>query len=286
MAASPTLSELFAQKTDAELLYFAQNARRYPPALGEAAVRELQHRGLVPTELSPPPPPPAPSPADEPWYRLAADSVKRLFGPTATYYVTPLLLLLNLLVFGAMVGGGADLFQPQASILVAWGSNFSPLTLHGQPWRLLTSCFLHGGLAHLLLNSLALLFLGRLTESLVGPGRLLLLYLLCGVGGSLASLWWHAAGVNSVGASGAIFGLYGLLLALAVTGAVPLSRQQRYGLLWLILLLVPSQLEAGLRGTGTTDNAAHLGGLLTGLLLGLLYGIIRPKVPVSPPPNM
>ncbi|MCB2378315.1 rhomboid family intramembrane serine protease [Hymenobacter sp. BT635] len=274
MAADSKLAALFAQKSDAELLYMAQHARRYPPALGEAAVRELQQRGLVPTELAPPPlqPPAEPAP-DEAWHQLAAGTLRQLLWPSAGNVITPLLLLLNALVFGLMVADGAHIFQPQARILVAWGSNFSPLTLHGQPWRLLTSCFLHGGLAHLLLNSLALLFLGRLTESMVGPGRLLLVYLLSGVGGSVASVWWHAQGVNSVGASGAIFGLYGLLLALAVTGAVPLSRQQRYGLLWLVLLLVPSQLEAGLLGTNTTDNAAHLGGLLTGFLAGLIYAV-------------
>ncbi|TGE15181.1 rhomboid family intramembrane serine protease [Hymenobacter elongatus] len=277
MAANSSLAELFAQKSDAELLYMAQNAPRYPPALGAAAVRELQQRGLVPTVPAAPRATdnlPAPAP-DEPWHYLALDTLRRLLRPSAAYFATPLLLTLNVLVFGLMVAAGADIFHPQSAILVAWGSNFSPLTLPGQPWRLLTSCFLHGGLAHLLLNALALLFLGRLTESWLGPGRVLLFYLLSGVGGSLASLWWHAAGVNSVGASGAIFGLYGLLLAVALTGAVPLSRQQRYSLLWLVLLLVPSQLQAGLQGTGTTDNAAHIGGLLTGWGLGLLYAVWR-----------
>ncbi|UOQ52680.1 rhomboid family intramembrane serine protease [Hymenobacter cellulosivorans] len=277
MAAESTLAELFAQKTDAELLYFAQNARRYPPALGEAAVRELQQRGLVPTELTQPLAPPAPTTLEQPWYQLAADTLGRLLWPSATYFVTPLLLLLNFLVFGLMVGAGVDAFQPRATDLIGWGSNFSPLSLHQQPWRLLTSCFVHGGLTHLLLNSLALLFLGRLTESLIGPRALLLLYLASGVGGSLASALWHELGVNSVGASGAIFGLYGLLLALALTGAVPQSRQQRYGLLWLVLLLVPSQLQAGLEGNGPTDNAAHLGGLLTGSVLGLIYAAFTRK---------
>ncbi|PJJ48089.1 rhomboid family intramembrane serine protease [Hymenobacter chitinivorans] len=278
MAAESTFAELFAQKTDAELLYFAQNARRYPPALGQAAVRELQQRGLVPTEtVEPLPPAPAAAPIEQPWYQQAADTLGSLLRPSASYYITPLLLALNFLVFALMVLADVDAFEPRAADLIRWGSNFSPLSLHQQPWRLLTSCFVHGGLAHLLLNSLALLFLGRLTESLVGPRALLLLYLASGVGGSLTSAWWHTMGVNSVGASGAIFGLYGLLLALALTGAVPLSRPQRYGLLWLVMLLVPSQLQAGLEGGGPTDNAAHLGGLLTGSLLGLLYAAVARK---------
>ncbi|SHJ73205.1 rhomboid protease GluP [Hymenobacter daecheongensis DSM 21074] len=258
-------AELFAQKTDAELLYLAQNAPRYPPAVGAAAVRELQRRGLVPTGQPAPPPHPTAAPP-EPERGILAEIGHNLFGVSRAYFITPLLLLLNLAVFAAMVAGGLDAFHPDSATLIRWGSNFSPLTLPGQPWRLLTSCFLHGGVAHLLLNSLALLFLGRLCETLVGPGRLLLAYLLSGVGGSLFSLWWHTRGVNSVGASGAIFGLYGLVLMLALTGAVPMTKTQRYSLIWLILLLVPGELQAGLKAT--TDNAAHLGGLATGLLVG------------------
>ncbi|GAA4010888.1 hypothetical protein GCM10022408_24020 [Hymenobacter fastidiosus] len=269
---APTPTELFAQKTDAELLYLAQNALRYPPAVGQAAVAELQRRGLVPTDLADlgaPPHPAAPPPRAE--RGLLGEIGHQLFGVSRAYFVTPLLLLLNLAVFAAMVAGGMDAFHPDSRTLIAWGSNFSPLTLPGQPWRLLTSCFLHGGVAHLLLNSLALLFLGRLSESLVGPGRLALAYLLSGVGGSLFSLWWHAQGVNSVGASGAIFGLYGLIVMLALTGAGPLTKAQRYSLIWLVLLLVPGQLEAGLKAT--IDNAAHIGGLATGLLIGGLFKV-------------
>ncbi|GAA3917731.1 rhomboid family intramembrane serine protease [Hymenobacter algoricola] len=264
--------ELFARKTDAELLYLAQNALRYPPAVGQAAVQELQRRGLVPTAVPthrPPPPAPAPAAAER---GLLSEIGHRLFGVSRTYFVTPALLLLNLLVYALMVAGGMDAFHPDGATLIAWGSNFSPLTLPGQPWRLLTSCFLHGGVAHLLLNSLALLFLGRLSESLVGPGRLAAAYLVSGVGGSLFSLWWHSRGVNSVGASGAIFGLYGLVLMLALTGAVPMTKAQRYSLIWLVLLLVPGELEAGLKAT--TDNAAHIGGLITGLVVGAVLKIV------------
>ncbi|RYU79138.1 rhomboid family intramembrane serine protease [Hymenobacter persicinus] len=273
MAPVSSPDELFAQKTDAELLYLAQNALRYPPAVGEAAVRELQRRELVPAAPRPGTGHILPAPAVE--RGLLAEIGQQLFGLSRTYFVTPLLLLLNLAVFAAMVAQGMDAFHPAANTLIAWGSNFSPLTLHGQPWRLLTSCFLHGGVAHLLLNSLALLFLGRLSETLVGPGRLLLTYLLSGIGGSLFSLWWHSAGINSVGASGAIFGLYGLVLMLALTGAVPMTKAQRYSLIWLVLLLVPGELEAGLKAT--TDNAAHLGGLATGLLVGGVFKAVGPR---------
>jgi len=90
-------------------------------------------------------------------------------------------------------------------------------------------------------------------------------YLASGVGGGLASLWWHSNGINSVGASGAIFGLYGFLLALLVSKKLVLDKSDRRAMLGLVLYLVLSNLLSGL--TGNIDNAAHLGGLLMGLLV-------------------
>ncbi len=260
----------FAAKTDAELLYLAQHAARYPAAVGAGAVRELQRRGLIPTELPGAAAPHlispvAPTPTG---LGLVRQVLRAVFWPRPGYRVTPLLLLANLLVYGLMGGlGGVNLLEPTGPELVAWGSNFSPLVA-AQPWRLLTNVFLHGGPAHLLLNLSALLLLGVLAEAPVGAGRWLLAYLLSGVGGSLASLAWHARGVNSVGASGAIFGLYGLLVALLLTGTLPGGRETRLGVGGLLLYFALSSLVGGLEGP-TTDNAAHVGGLLTGLVVGL-----------------
>jgi rhomboid protease GluP len=111
----------------------------------------------------------------------------------------------------------------------------------------------------------SLWLLGLLVEDRVGPARLVLVYLACGVGGGLASLWWHTNGINSVGASGAIFGLYGLLLALLIGKKLVLDKSDRRAMLGLVLYLVLSNLLSGL--TGNIDNAAHLGGLAMGLLL-------------------
>ncbi|GGE93852.1 rhomboid family intramembrane serine protease [Hymenobacter cavernae] len=267
-----TSSEPLARKTNAELLYLTQNARRYPAPLVQAAVRELQRRELIPAEL---PAAPAPAPTPENLGRGglhdARDLLRTLFWPTGSHLVTSLLLDLNLLIYLLMGLKGVNLLVPRSADLVAWGSNFSPLTLHGQPWRLLTCCFLHGGPAHLLLNAGTLVVLGLLAEPLLGRGRFLLGYLLSGVGGSLASLWWHMpGGVNSVGASGAIFGLYGLLLALSLAKNSGVSHQQRRPLFGLLLYLMLTSLLAGLEGAGNTDNAAHLGGLLTGFVVGWL----------------
>ncbi|MBF9239700.1 rhomboid family intramembrane serine protease [Hymenobacter sp. BT683] len=256
-------AQLFAQKPDAELLYLAQNAARYPPAVGAAAVAELRRRELLP-EATPTVPPPAPVP-HETWAELVGQLFRGLFIPSRRFLATPLLLDLNLLIFGLMVFSGVSASDPMGRELVQWGSNVSGLTLHGEPWRLFSSLFLHAGLSHLLLNMFSLWLLGLLVEDRVGPLRLALVYLASGVGGGLASLWWHSSGVNSVGASGAIFGLYGLLLALLVSKKILLDKSDRRAMLGLVLYLVLSNLISGL--TGNIDNAAHLGGLLMGLLV-------------------
>ena len=258
-------AQLFAQKPEAELLYLAQNAARYPPAVGAAAVAELQRRGLLPDAARPTPPAEPAVPELETWGALVGQLLRGLFIPSRRFLATPLLIDLNLLVFALMVFSGVSASEPTGHQLVQWGSNVSSLTLAGQPWRLLTCLFVHAGLAHLLLNMFSLWLLGLLVEDRVGPLRLLLVYLASGVGGGLASLAWHTEGINSVGASGAIFGLYGFLLTLLISKKLVLDKSDRRAMLGLVLYLVFSNLLSGL--TGNIDNAAHLGGLATGLLL-------------------
>ncbi|QNE40150.1 rhomboid family intramembrane serine protease [Hymenobacter sp. NBH84] len=267
-----------AATSEAELFYLAQHPERYPAALVHAATQELQRRGLVPTETPtsarrrpslPPALPEAP---------VALRLLRAVFWPTRSHWATPLLLDLNLLVFLLMVLAGVSAVHPSGAALVAWGSNYSPLTLPGQPWRLLTSCFVHSGPGHLLLNASSLLLLGTLAEPLLGGRRLLLAYLVCGVGGSLASLAWHTGGVNSVGASGSIFGLYGVQLALLLTQALPLERRERLTMLFFLLYFLVSSVAGST--DAHIDHAAHAGGLLTGLLLGGLYaaGFLRQRL--------
>ena len=273
-------ARLFAQKTEAELLYLAQNAARYPPAVGAAAVAELNRRGLLPDTARPLPPPPAP--VEESWGQLTAQLLRGLFLPSRRFLATPLLLDLCVLVFGLMVFSGVSASEPTAHQLVQWGSNVSGLTLHGQPWRLLTYQFVHAGLSHLLLNMFSLWLLGLLAEDRVGPLRLALVYLASGVGGGLASLWWHhSQGINSVGASGSIFGLYGLLLALLISRKLVLDKSDRRAMLGLVLYLVLSNLISGI--TGNIDNAAHLGGLVTGLLIAGPLALLGLKGGGTPP---
>ena len=272
-------ARLFAEKPEAELLYLAQHAARYPPAVGAAAVAELARRGLLPESGPPAPAPPPPPP--EGWAELSRHLLRGLFIPSRRFLATPLLLDLNLLVFGLMVFSGVSATAPAGRQLVRWGSNVSGLTLHGQPWRLLSCLFVHAGWSHLLLNLFSLWLLGLLVEDRVGPRRLLAVYLASGVGGGLASLWWHAEGINSVGASGAIFGLYGLLLVLLISRKLVLDKFDRRAMLGLVLYLVLSNLLSGL--SGNIDNAAHLGGLATGLLLAGPLALLGLKSPAGDP---
>ena len=261
----------FAQRPAAELLYLAQHASRYPPAVGAAAVAELNRRGLLPDAPAPPSPtaaapPEAPAPPTETWPQLLGQLLQSACWPTRRAWAVPLLLDLNLLVWLAMTLSGASATQPTGHELARWGSNVSGLTLPGQPWRLLTSLFVHSGATHLLLNAASLWLLGALLEARTGAGRLLATYLASGVAASLATLWYHSSeGINSTGASGAIFGLYGCMLALLLSRRLALDRYDRRAMLGLVTYLVLSNLISGL--TGNIDNAAHVGGLLLGLLV-------------------
>ncbi len=99
--------------------------------------------------------------------------------------------------------------------MLNWGANWGPLTTAGEWWRILTACFLHFGIVHLLCNMYALLLAGLLAERLFGNWFYLAIYIGTGLASSLTSLWWHPE-LICAGASGAIFGVYGALLGYLV----------------------------------------------------------------------
>jgi rhomboid protease GluP len=152
--------------------------------------------------------------------------------------------------------------------LVRLGSNFGPYTTSGDWWRLLTSLFLHAGILHLAFNMWALASFGPVVERLYGSVSYALLYFVAGVAGSLASISLNPA-INSVGASGAIFGLLGALIAAQLRSAASFPPSVLRPLRRSSLIFTGYALLAGLLSTGV-DNAAHLGGVVTGFLLGLL----------------
>lgn len=201
-----------------------------------------------------------------PTARQKAGDFLSMFRPARGYVLTPVLVIANILVFVLMVASGASVVDPVSEFLISWGANFTPATYGGEWWRLLSSTFLHGGIIHLLMNMYALLSIGVMLEPRIGTLRFGAAYLISGIGGSLASLWWHPV-VVGVGASGAIFGMYGVFLAMLTTSLI--ERHLRNGLLSSIGLFVGYNLLFGLQGN--IDNAAHIGGLLSGVAVGYAF---------------
>jgi rhomboid protease GluP len=146
------------------------------------------------------------------------------------------------------------------------GALIPALVAQGEWWRLLSSMFLHSGAVHLGLNMLSLYFLGSFVEAAFGRGRFLALYLLSGLSGGLAYLYFGGYDVPAVGASGAIFGLLGGVLGYALRRGTfswqnPLIRQ--------LLILLALNLYIGF-SVPNISNTAHLGGLAGGFAFGWL----------------
>ena len=183
------------------------------------------------------------------------------------------LLFLNVLLFVGAALGGAGWFIPNAAIEIAAGSNYGPLTAHGEWWRLITALFVHFGLIHLLFNMWALAAFGALSERLVGITSFVFIYLLSGIAANLASITLRPS-VDTAGASGAIFGILGALLAVYWRNkrTLPFTVVRSEGT--AVLMFASFALLGGFLYKGV-DNTAHLGGLITGLLLG--FTLFRAK---------
>lgn len=189
-----------------------------------------------------------------------------IFKPTKDYFITPILLDFNIFLFTLMVISGVSAMSPDSESLLLWGANFKPVTLEGEWWRLITNFFLHIGIFHLFMNMYALLYIGVLLEPHLGKFRFISVYLLTGIFASVTSLWWHDFTI-SAGASGAIFGMYGVFLSLLTTNFI--AKSERKSLLISISFFVGYNLLFGLKAG--VDNAAHLGGLISGVIIGYAF---------------
>ncbi len=212
-------------------------------------------------------------PAETP--SLSLDAL--MHGEIAGTPATVVLILLNLGVFVAMLMHGAGLWHSPNDVQLAWGAGFGPATKDGQWWRLGTALFLHFGLLHLSLNMWALWDGGRLVERLYGTARFVTLYFASGLSGNLVSLLAQGDHAVSGGASGAVFGVYGALLA-----CLWIERQRVHPVefRWLFgaaAIFAVANVIFGLLVQGI-DNAAHLGGLFSGMVAGVAL------LPASPHP--
>jgi TPR repeat protein/membrane associated rhomboid family serine protease len=189
--------------------------------------------------------------------------------PFVTWLITALIIACSGWVFWRT----SSLMDVSAEALLKFGGNFEALTSSGEEWRLWSSTFLHGGLMHLAMNIACLLSFGPLLERMAGHVKFLSLYLVAAIGASAISMKFNGD-VVSIGASGAIFGIFAsLMIYVLVMG-------RRFGLtgdsIWAYLkegfIFVGVNLAYSLRPG--IDMSAHLGGLLVGAVAGLLIAIV------------
>jgi membrane associated rhomboid family serine protease len=196
------------------------------------------------------------------------DFNQRLDSVSGRPWVTPVIVILNAVVFTAMSIATKKIGQYNLQELLNWGANLGPLTVNGQWWRPFTALFVHFNLLHLLVNMWALWNVGRLSERLFGHATLLFLYVAAGVLASLTSIAWDPS-LTSVGASGAIFGIFGAFLAFLgrQRHEIPAAILRKHWIstsAFVLFNLVNGAIQPGI------DNAAHVGGLLAGFILGFI----------------
>src|SRR3954464_6404730 len=182
--------------------------------------------------------------------------------------VTTGIVAICVVVYIAMSVTGSFVAPTRADIL-RWGGTGPEILLQGQWWRLVTAVFVHIGFIHIASNMYVFWGLGMIAERLLGRWNFLATYLLTGIAGNVLSLLLKP-NIIGAGASGAIFGLAGVLIAVLQFGrlSVPNERlkplKQQVVRLALINLVIGAVVPA-------INNVAHLGGLIYGLLLGLLF---------------
>ena len=184
---------------------------------------------------------------------------------------TYIFLVVNIAIFVLMALAGGSTNEPT---LMAFGVKSNPQIARGEWWRFITPIFIHIGMLHLFFNSYALWIVGPQVEKLYGAARFVILYVLTGVAGVYASYFYHPYS-ESAGASGAIFGLFGVLLVFGVRyrNSIPpfFKRAVGTGVLPVIVinLIIGFTIPA-------IDNSAHIGGLLAGAALAALVPFQKP----------
>jgi membrane associated rhomboid family serine protease/tetratricopeptide (TPR) repeat protein len=221
--------------------------------------------------------------SDEPEESAAGpDPLKVLEGyyRERSYMTTKLLIAVNCLVFAAMVVAtkGAAFVYAGRQTVVEWGACAPSLALNEEPWRILTSAFVHVGVLHLIVNMFVLWDVGRYVERLGGTVRFLTIYIFCALAASLFSLLAHPYQV-SAGASGAVLGLWGAFLSFFINNQNTLPKRlvistMRFVPVFVFIAVV----------TGTfipdVDNAAHAGGFV----IGMFCGVFLLRSPTRPVP--
>ena len=208
---------------------------------------------------------------------------------TIHFRLTNLLLGLNIILFILSLILSNTLGGNLNYALLFMGADYTPFVLNGEVWRMITSSFLQGGILHLFLNMYALLIVAGFIEKFFGRRKLLTIYVFSALFGSIASLlgnvfeFWSNGGVGviqsiSVGASGAIFGMVGVLLGNRAKRSIyePQLGVDSQQLVSIVVYNMLIGIVVNLIGGGSYINIwAHFGGLIGGFILGLLVSSIN-----------
>ena len=179
--------------------------------------------------------------------------------------VTYVILAVNVIVALLMFISGVFVSSNQAYMYLKFGAQYGPLVDRGEWYRMITAMFVHGGFLHLLFNSYALFYFGLVVEAMYGTEKFACIYFASGISSGIAThVFYHNS--LSVGASGAIFGLVGLLFAAGFRKDTPFFMRQYTGFALLPMILF-NIVYGFIPGSGI-NNAAHIGGFLAGLAFG------------------
>lgn len=162
--------------------------------------------------------------------------------------------------------GWASALAFQPAWVIEGGGLLPAAVSQGELWRLLSSMFLHAGLIHIAVNMLALYFLGSFAEQTFGRGRFFALYLVSGISGGVAYLYFGSFTTPAVGASGAIFGILGGILGFAIRRG---TFSMRNPVITQLVFIAAINLFIG-ASIPNISNTAHIGGLVGGLFFGAL----------------
>lgn len=227
--------------------------------------------------------PNSPPIAEEPTFTPAEPPSRRSYSEwdprsaPGTYF----LLAVNIGVFLWMILHGVSPSYPTSGQLLHFGANNAIAVLNGQWYRLITAIFVHIGMLHIATNMWCLWNLGLLGEPLLGPFGLIAVYILTGVAGNLLSIAWDLIfatqnqlqfGVGA-GASGAVFGIAGILIILLSNRRLPIPWGELQRLRTSVVRFAGINLLIGASTIAFNtpiriDNSAHIGGFLCGLALG------------------
>lgn len=195
--------------------------------------------------------------------------------------VTLLLLISFVGLYIFQLISGVDANNPTSQQLITWGANALPYTMGYEPWRLVSSAFLHIGLMHLLFNTFAMYFFGQVSEPMFGHVKFLAIFLLSAIGGTLLNNYvtWQAI-LNDNGmpglSAGASGGIMGLGAALLIAALFKISVNGMVLNLRSLVFIMGINLVYGFAVPGI-DNAGHIGGAITGAIIAIGFAIAYRK---------